>query len=118
MLYIKGTEIQLTRGDTAYLEVPLVTLRHIDGQDEPIKEPFEMQHDDILILTVRTDVKNPDICFQKVVQGSNMFHIEPNDTCHCEFSKYKYDVQLTTARGDVLTVIEPACFKILAEVTY
>lgn len=116
MLYIKGTEIQLTRGDTAYLEVPLVVKRYAYGQEEPTKEPYEMSADDTLRLTVKKTLDGS-ICFQKTVKGNNMIKIVHEDTCDCEFGKYKYDIELTTAIGDTFTVIDTACFKVLTEVT-
>ena len=49
--------------------------------------------------------------------GSNQFHIEPEDTKFLSFGKYLYDVELTTASGDVYTVIVPTTFEVLKEVT-
>ena len=113
MLYIMDNgEIRLTRGDTAYIQVP-INKQMSDGTTEP----YEMAAEDTLYFTVKSSVNDAACCFQKKLVGSNLFHIEPTDTCNCEFGKYKYDVQLVTANGDVYTVIEPACFKILAEVT-
>ena len=114
MLYILDNgEIQLTRGDTAYLEVPVDMLLS-DGT----KEPYQIAADDTLVLSVKNSTDDTVYCFQKRVVGTNLFHIEPEDTCNCAFGKYKYDVELTTNAGDVYTVIEPACFKILPEVTH
>jgi hypothetical protein len=113
MLYIKDNgEIHLTRGDSAYIEVPIVN-KLADGTTEP----YEVAVDDTLALSVKSSTDDTVYCFQKEVVGTNLFHIEPADTCECAFGKYKYDVQLTTAAGDVYTVIEPTCFKILPEVT-
>lgn len=110
MLHIKADNtIELTRGDTAYIEVPLV---YSDTGDA-----YEMKAGDTLTLSVKRTVKDIECCFSKVAEGTNMFKILPEDTTDCEFAKYKYDVQLNTADGDVFTVIEPACFTILPEVT-
>lgn len=110
MLYIEADNtIRLTRGDTAYLEVPLV--------DEASGETYTMRPGDKLTLSVKRNVKDEYCCFQKVVEGSNLFKILPEDTADCDFTKYKYDVQLDTADGDTFTVIEPACFTIMPEVT-
>ena len=115
MLHINDStnEIQLTRGDTAYLQVPLMNLG-VDGEETE----YTMAEDDILTLTVRVTADDSTICFQKSSIGTNTFRIMPEDTQDYSFGKYKYDVQLTKANGDVHTVIEPACFKILPEVTY
>lgn len=111
MLYIEGTDIKLTRGDTAYLHVPIEN-RLPDGNTVP----YELAEGDTLTMTMRLNYDS-EVCFQKVVRGTNTFHIVPEDTRRCRFAKYKYDVQLTTASGDVYTVIEPSCFQVLPEVT-
>lgn len=110
MLYVEDNNtIKLTRGDTAYLEVPLV--------NKLTNEEYVMQPTDRLIFTVKRDIKDTTMCFQKVAVGTNLFKILPEDTAGCDFAKYKYDVQFEGANGDVFTVIEPACFTIMAEVT-
>jgi hypothetical protein len=111
MLYIEGNDIKLTRGDSAYLHIPIEN-RLPDGSTTP----YELAEGDVLVMTMRLNYDS-EICFQKTVKGVNTFHIVPDDTKDCKFGKYKYDVQLTTTDGDVYTVIEPACFQVLPEVT-
>lgn len=101
--------IKLTRGDTAYLNVEITN--DISG------EPYEMDPADTLTLTVKKTVKDTDICFQKTIKGSTEFKIVPEDTAHCSFAKYKYDIQLKRANGDIHTVVVPTSFCILEEVT-
>ena len=114
MLYIKDNgEIQLTRGDTAYIEVSIDNTL-ADGSTEP----YEVAANDTLTLSVKSSTDDTVYRFQKTIVGSNLFHIEPEDTRNCEFGKYKYDVQLTKASGDVYTVIEPTYFRVLPEVTW
>ena len=102
--------VELTRGDTARLTVTITN--ETDGKE------YVMQSGDTLAFTVKQNAEAADLSIQKVVQGSNTFHIEPKDTAHLKFGKYKYDVQLTTASGDVYTVVEPTDFKIAQEVTW
>lgn len=111
MLYINedGT-IRLTRGDTARLTVSIA--------NDLTNSDYSLNEGDTLTLTVKRTVKDSEICFQKVLTGSNMFTIEPDDTKELPYGKYKYDVQLTTASGDVFTIIEPATFEVLSEVTW
>lgn len=111
MLYVDGNNIKLTRGDTAYLQVPIEN-KLPDGSTVP----YELAANDTLTMTMRATYDS-EVCFQKVLKGSNTFHILPEDTCGCKFGKYKYDVQLTMANGDVFTVVEPTCFQVLPEVT-
>lgn len=111
MLYVleDGT-IRLTRGDTARLTV--------DISNDLTQNFYEIQDGDVLTLTVKKTIKDTTACLQKTANSSNMLYIQPEDTSELEFRKYVYDVQLTTAAGDVYTVIEPSTFEIMPEVTY
>lgn len=104
--------IKLTRGDTAYIRVPIVNIDQDGNETE-----YVMDNEDTLTLTVRLP-SDDTICFQKVVAGDNIFHIFPEDTNNMDFCKCKYDVQLDMANGDVFTVVGLAYFEILEEVTY
>ena len=107
MLYITGNAIKLTRGDTAFLTVPLVCNN----------EEYTMGPDDVLVLSMKEYITDPRAVLRKEVKGGNVFHIEPNDTSGLPFGKYKYDIQLNMANGDVFTVIDVDTFEILQEVT-
>ena len=109
MLYIDDKTIKLTRGDTARLTVPIINLAN-NGE-------YTMESGDILYFTVKKTAKDSDFLFQKSITGSNSIHIRPEDTADLSFGKYKYDVQLTTATGDVYTVIEPSTFEVMEEIT-
>lgn len=111
MLYIESDKtIRLTRGDTAYLTVTL-------SNNQP-STSYVMDENDVLTFSVKRKPKTDVDCLvQKSIKGSNMFHIEPEDTKSLSFGKYKYDVQLTTASGDIYTVIEPTTFEVMEEVT-
>lgn len=111
MLYINGTEIKLTRGDSAYLQIPIEN-KMADGSTVA----YELEAGDKLTMTMAKSYEE-EPCFQKTIEGINTFHILPADTKQCEFGKYMYDIQLTTANGDVFTVIEPSVFQVLPEVT-
>lgn len=112
MLKITDTQIKLTKGDTAYLTVPLT--HTVNGT----KQAYTMQPTDTLTLTVSKSV-NDDTTrqFQKVLTGTNQFKIEPSDTRSVPLGKYHYDIQLDTASGDVFTVIENSIFVLTDEVT-
>lgn len=109
MLKISGSNITLTRGDTAYLSLDL-TLNN---------DPYEYEDGDTVTLSVRRTTKDDDTqyLFQKVVTAGDAIVIEPEDTKPLEYGRYKYDVQLNTAKGEVFTVVEPSEFKIAEEVT-
>ena len=77
-----------------------------------------MAADDTLTLTVKKTVHDHTYCFQKIFTGTNDISIDPSDTKNLRFGAYQYDVQLTKANGNVSTVIEPATFMLLPEVTW
>ena len=111
MLYVnKDGTIQLTRGDTARLTITIQN--DLDGND------YEVAPTDTLKLTIKKTVNDSKPAVQKTVTGYSQFYIEPEDTKDLSFGKYLYDVELTTASGDVYTVIVPTAFEILKEVTY
>lgn len=111
MLYVNsdGT-IKLTRGDTARISVNI--------ENDVSGESYEVQPEDVLILTVKKSISDTDHSFQKKITGSNAFHILPSDTQLLSFGRYVYDVQITTKNSDVYTVIGPCSFEVLKEVTY
>lgn len=111
MLYVNadGT-VRLTRGDSARLSVSISN--DLTGGE------YTIDPSDTLRLTIKKNVNESEPAVQKVIKGSNQFYIEPNDTSTLSFGKYLYDVELTTAAGDVYTVIVPTTFEILKEVTY
>ena len=111
MLYVYPDGIiQLTRGDTARLSVSI--------HNDVTEEDYDVQDNDLLVLTVKKSARDLDYKFQKKVVGTNTFHILPTDTQDMPFGKYVYDVQLTTKDSDVYTVIGPCSFEVLKEVTY
>ena len=107
MLYIKGNDIKLTRGDTLYLTIPIT-----NGEEEYI-----VQSDDTLTFSVKKMLSDSDYKIQKVIIGNNTFHIEPSDTANLPFGRYYYDIELLTAAGDVYTIIDTSLFELLTEVT-
>ena len=111
MLYVdKSNNIRLTRGDTARFVVSV--------KNEVTQQSYDIQSTDTLTMTIKDSIRDGEACVQKTNTGSNVFHILPSDTSGLNFGKYVYDVQLTTASGDVYTVVEPATFELMEEVTY
>lgn len=107
MLYIKGNDIKLTRGDTLHLTIPIT-----NGEEE-----YVIQVDDTLVFSVKKMLSDSDYKIQKSIVGENTFHIEPNDTAKLPFGKYYYDIELRTAAGDIYTIIDTSSFELLTEVT-
>ena len=77
-----------------------------------------MQHIPMdIYLFIKKNIKDSEYLLNKVITGSKVFHIIPEDTKDASFGKYVYDVQLTTEHGDIYTIIEPHAFVIMPEVT-
>ena len=97
MLEINGTTIKLTRGDSAELTVqPL----NADGTD------YEPQEGDTCRFRLTRKWDDATALVERTVPTSTwLLKIVPEDTSSLGFKVYKYDVQLTTATGDVYTYI-------------
>lgn len=111
MLSVSETgTISLTRGDTARFSISI--------RNGITFEDYEIQPEDILVMTIKKKVKDKDALVQKTIIGSNVFHLLPTDTQQLDFGRYVYDVQITTSNLDVYTIIGPCSFVVLKEVTY
>lgn len=108
MFKVTGSEIEITRGDTAVLELELV---------QPDGTPYEVKSGDEVLLTVKTDIRTKEFVFQKSFVNSQV-KILPTDTESLSYGSLVYDIQLKTASGDVFTVIGPSKFTICGEVTW
>lgn len=109
--FFDETGIRLTRGDTAYIEVPLT---RINEQEQD--EPYTMGQYDKLRFTIKKKYKDSEIILQKIITGQNTFHFLPTDTAELPFGSYEYDIELRTASGDVFTVVTDSPFVLTAEV--
>lgn len=109
MLEIKDNgSIYLTRGDSAYLTVVV----------KKENKFYQAQEGDVLHFSVKKDVTDKDYIIHKEFEVGNSIVINPEDTKEQDFGKYVYDVQLSTANGDVFTIVEPSLFYIKEEVTH
>ena len=102
--------IHLTRGDTARFSIGRIVNTVTNTNYTPSAE-------DTVTMTIKKTVLQADPCVQLIVPGGEVLHIKPEDTKAMTFGKYVYDVQLTTADGDVYTIIPPATFDLQKEVT-
>ena len=109
MLEINGSDIYLTKGDTAHLSVGITNNASGDA--------YEMQPNDTLILTVRKQAYEASpVLLQKTVKGSSDIHLTPEDTAQMATGTYKYAVELRMG-ADINTVIQCSEFHLLVEVT-
>ena len=102
--------IHLTRGDTARFSIGRIVNTVTNTNYTPTPE-------DTVTMTIKKTVLQADPCVQIIVPGGEVLHIKPEDTKAMAFGNYVYDVQLTTADGDVYTIIPPTTFELLKEVT-
>lgn len=107
----RKSSISLTRGDSAYITL---TIKDID------ENKYVPGSTDVVKATVRKTIDAEDILFESEIPTDTMvWHILPADTKYADMEDdYVYDVQITTESGDVFTIIGPAEFNILGEVTY
>lgn len=102
MLEINGTDISLTRGDTAYIEVPVF---EIDGET-----PYFVTSNDVVTLQVRESPvtgigREPRLIMQgriSVSDGVPLWTITPQDST-IPARTYTWDAQIILQGGDVNT---------------
>lgn len=99
---VTGTTINITRGDTGYFKfIPYVL--HEDGS----KTEYQAKDGDSIRFAMKKKLSDSyETLLTKQVDVSTFkMKLEPEDTQNLDFGQYVYDVQLTTAAGDVDTYI-------------
>lgn len=113
----EGFDLYMTRGDTETLTVTVT-------QDESGTETaFDFAQ---AVMTVRIGSRTGDVLFEidatSIEGGVAVFDFPPELTEDLDAGKYVYDIQLTTAAGEVKTPIggsaKPAKFVLWQDVTY
>lgn len=107
MLKVVNNTVTATRGDSVYLNIKLTK----NGED------YEMAEGDTLTLTIKKTTSSKKALISKTFEDLTV-KIESGDTDSLEYGTYYYDVQLTSANGDIDTVIPPTKFVIAEEVTF
>lgn len=105
---ISGTTINLTRGDTCYVRINITDsdgVPYIPSTGDKVR--FAMK-------TAYTDRKP--VLVKEIPIDTMMLVLTPEDTAELEFGRYVYDVELTTAAGEVDTFITKAKFNLTEEV--
>lgn len=99
---VSGTTIQITRGDTGYFQFTPYTVDAGGTRTEYVCQPG----DSIRFAMKKKLSDSYQILVTKNVDTSTFqMRLEPEDTSGLAFGTYYYDVQLTTAGGDVDTYI-------------
>lgn len=110
MFDVTGSQISLTRGNTAVLDI----LPWTDTPDEPLF----LEEKDKVLFTVRHPFGK--IVFQKVLTKSDQEEdgyiklvITPEDTVDMVSAEYNYDVMIIFEDGESYTFIPKSIFQIL-----
>lgn len=111
MLKIIGTNIFLTKGDSASIELTPI---YFDGT------PYEPQSGDIVRCQIRVSPDKGTLIGSWII-GKNsedkfIWNILPEDTSSTDSGDYYWDAQLETGQ-DVFTFIPVSRFRLLSEVT-
>ena len=110
MLSMQGTNITITRGDSAYIIISLTDSKgnhYTPGPDDKIR------------AQVRQDASSSKVLFESLIPYDTLvWHIKPEDTAEAQMGKsYVYDMEIETAEGDVYTFIPLSSFTVSKEVT-
>lgn len=110
MYTVKKTSITLTRGDTFKAQISITDK---DGN------PYEIQEGDSVRFAMKKGYLDSDADVLLVINiptDTLILTINPEDTKELPFGNYVYDIQLTTAAGEVDTFITKATLTLTEEV--
>lgn len=108
MVDVKGTTIQMTRGDTF---IATLTLKYADDTDYTPEEG-----DEIRFALKRKYTDEETTIYKTIPNDTLILELEPNDTKTLSFGSYVYDIQITHADGKVDTFIDRARLVLTEEV--
>jgi len=110
MFTIKKTSIILTRGDTLKAEISITDK---DGN------PYIPVPGDTIRFAMKKHYNDPDtevLIVKDIPINTMILQLDPADTKDLDFGNYVYDIQITTAGGDVDTFIAKASLTLTEEV--
>jgi hypothetical protein len=106
MVKVQGTNIYMTRGDTATINLSI-------KDDNKIE--YELMEGDVVVFSVKKEMEDKGYVIQKTFVDKTIV-IEHEDTKNLDFGKYVYDIQLTFIDGKVSTIITPSDLVLEGEV--
>ena len=107
---IKKKAITLTRGDTLKAQV------HITDKEG---NPYEIQEGDKVRFAMKKTYNDADedvLIVKDIPTDTLILTLDPEDTKNLPFGSYVYDIQLTSAAGEVDTFITKASLTLTEEV--
>ena len=108
MYSVEGTTITLTRGDTFEAHVMPIT---------ETGEEYVLQEGDTIRFAMKKNYKDETPLILKNIDTDTLvLRIEPSETKELSFGSYVYDIELTTATGDLYTFITESSLIIAKEV--
>lgn len=110
MYTVKKTSITLTRGDTFKAQISITDK---DGN------PYEIQEGDSVRFAMKKSYNDPDeevLIVKQIPTDTLILTLEPEDTKDLKFGTYVYDIQLTSAAGEIDTFIAKASLTLTEEV--
>ena len=103
MYTVKGTTIQLIRGDT--LEIDIELENYTPTERDKIRFAMKKKYEDDRPLIIK-----------EIPIETMTLRLEGSDTKPFDFGEYYYDIQLTKADGTIDTFINRAKIRLLEEV--
>jgi len=112
-MLIVGNDCTQMRGDSDSLTISMTN-------DATPPVPILFVAGDTVTMTIKTEIDG-DLILQKIVTvfdaGKAIMDFEPDDTATLEAREYVYDVQYESATGRVKTIVYPAKYTLLGDVT-
>lgn len=107
---IRGTTINLTRGDTFIAAVSII--------NPETEEPYVPEDGDSIRFAMKKKYTDEEPLLVKDIPiDTQILTIESEDTKPFDFGEYVYDIQLTKADGYVCTFITKSIINLMEEVT-
>ena len=114
MININGSDIKITKGDTAYIQIDLL---------DEAGEPLTVTDADTVRIQVRDRQTGGELLFVgsatlDTEDSCVQWHIRPEDTAEASpKSDYFWDGEIETETGDIYTFVNVSRFKVLPEIT-
>ena len=110
MYTVKKTSITLTRGDTFKAQISIT---------DKEGNPYELQEGDSVRFAMKKSFEDADedvLIVKQIPTDTLILTLNPEDTKNLPFGSYVYDIQLTSAAGEVDTFITKASLTLTEEV--
>lgn len=105
----RNNKITLTKGDSFYSVINVVTSIG--------RQPYEPEEGDEIRFAMKKNYDDAECLIEKDIDTEDLIlHLAPADTKTLDVGEYVYDIQLTTAGGDVDTFIAMAKLVLTEEV--